>query len=107
VLGESGGNELKIGYDEKTGQYYIDRTRAGLASFNADFAAIAKAPCVATGDSIRLTIIVDKSSVELLADGGKTVMTAVYFPERPYTKAILNYTEGFPVQVEYAPLKKK
>lgn len=107
VLGESGGNELKIGYDEKTGQYYIDRTRAGLASFNADFAAIAKAPCVATGDSIRLTIIVEKSSVELLADGGKTVMTAVYFPERPYTKAILNYTEGFPVQVEYAPLKKK
>jgi fructan beta-fructosidase len=107
VFGEAGGNELRIGYNEKAGQYYIDRTRAGLAAFNADFASIATAPCIATGDSIRLTIVLDNSSVELLADGGKTVMTAVFFPERPYTKALLNYSEAFPVRVEYALRKKK
>lgn len=107
VFSSADGGELKVGYDDQTGHYYIDRRKAGLSSFNSDFATKAIAPRVAAGDSIQLTIILDKSSVELLADGGKTVMTAVFFPERPYTKAILNYNEAAPVWVEYAPLRKK
>ncbi len=34
---------------------------------------------------IRFTVLVDVASVELFADGGMTVMTAIFFPKRPLT----------------------
>ena len=101
------GGALNVGYDHKADQYYIDRTNAGLSSFYSGFATRATAPRIATGDSIELTIILDKSSVELFADGGRTAMTAVFFPKQPFTKATLQYKEGITVKANYAPLKRK
>ena len=101
------GEELIVGYDEKTKQYYIDRTRAGKSAFNPEFAARAIAPEKMQADSIWLTIILDRSSVELFAEQGKTVLTALCFPESPYTKAFLQYNEGINVKATYAPALKR
>lgn len=101
------GEELILGYDEKAAQYFIDRTRAGKSSFNPDFAARAVAPEKMKNDSINIMIILDRTSVELFAENGKTVLTALCFPESPYTKAQLYYNDGIAVRAELAPLIKQ
>jgi fructan beta-fructosidase len=75
------GEQLVVGYDKAANQYYIDRTKAGESSFKQRFAAKAVAPRFAQGNTMELTLIMDKASVELFADGGLTIMTAVFFPK--------------------------
>ena len=41
-----------------------------------------------------LSLLIDKTSVELFADGGRTVMTALFFPTHPYTNCILQTKKG-------------
>jgi fructan beta-fructosidase len=45
---------------------------------------------LSTSKSSDLTIVVDKASVELFADGGLTTMTAVYFPNEDFTGLTIN-----------------
>ncbi|MGN6196756.1 MAG: glycoside hydrolase family 32 protein [Ginsengibacter sp.] len=78
--------KLVVGYDKGSNQYYIDRTMAGRSDFNKEFAEKYFAPRIAQNSGMRLSIIVDESSIELFADGGLSVMTSVFFPERPYDK---------------------
>ncbi len=101
------GGELIVGYDEATAQYFIDRTRAGNARFYPAFAARVVAPEKQQSDSIGLTIVLDRSSVELFAEDGKTVLTALYFPDTPFTDAFLQYKEGVKVKANYAPAIKR
>jgi sucrose-6-phosphate hydrolase SacC (GH32 family) len=46
---------------------------------------VATAPRFADDAKMDLTILLDKTSVELFADGGRTVMTALFFPTHPFT----------------------
>jgi sucrose-6-phosphate hydrolase SacC (GH32 family) len=41
-----------------------------------------------------LSLLIDKTSVELFADGGRTVMTALFFPTHPFTNCSLQTKEG-------------
>lgn len=68
------GDELLIGYDAKPGQYYIDRSKSGNTAFHADFPARSFAPRFSLSDTVELSVVVDKSSVELFGDNGLTVM---------------------------------
>ena len=82
-------------------------TRAGNASFYPAFAARVVAPEKQQSDSIKLTIVLDRSSVELFAEDGKTVLTALYFPDTAFTYAFLHYKEGVKVKANYAPAIKR
>ena len=86
--------KLIIGYDSAKIQYYIDRSQAGIANFNDGFASVAVAPRLSGGIMLNLSILIDKTSIELFADGGRTVMTALFFPTHPYTKCILQSKNG-------------
>ncbi|WP_419788950.1 glycoside hydrolase family 32 protein [Mucilaginibacter sp. FT3.2] len=79
------GEEVLVGYDDVKDQYFIDRTRSGNVDFQKDFAGRFTAPRLTASKSSDLTIVVDKASVELFADGGLTSMTAVCFPNQDYT----------------------
>lgn len=78
------GEELIAGYDKKANQYYIDRTKAGKDDFQKDFKGRFVAPRLATVKGSDLTLVIDAASVELFADKGLTVMTAIYFPNKPF-----------------------
>jgi fructan beta-fructosidase len=78
--------KLVVGYDKESNQYYIDRTMAGKSDFNKEFAEKHFAPRIAESKDMSLSLIVDESSIELFADGGLSVMTSVFFPEKPYDK---------------------
>ncbi|MEO6232323.1 MAG: GH32 C-terminal domain-containing protein, partial [Ferruginibacter sp.] len=41
-----------------------------------------------------MTLIIDVSSVELFADNGLTVMTEIFFPNKPYKKINIQSTEA-------------
>jgi len=79
-LSNKNGEELLIGYDAGKDQYFIDRTKAGKTDFQKDFSGRFTAPRLTTAKNSNITIVVDKTSVELFADGGLTAMTVVYFP---------------------------
>ncbi len=78
--------KLVVGYDANKKQFFIDRKNAGVSKFHEGFAAVATAPRFAEDAKMDLTILLDKTSIELFTDGGCTVMTALFFPTHPYTK---------------------
>ncbi len=86
ILSNAFNEKLIVGYDASKKQFYIDRTKAGISNFNEGFAAVAVAPRFSDALNMDLSIILDKTSIELFADGGRTVMTALFFPSQPYTK---------------------
>jgi fructan beta-fructosidase len=78
------GEKLVIGYDEKENNWYIDRTQAGESSFNKDFARRVAIKRISKSKKSNFRLIVDATSAELFADNGLTVMTAIFFPHKPY-----------------------
>ena len=98
VLSNSKGEELVIGYDQGANQYFIDRRRAGLVGFSPKFGGRHTAPRRATGPQTDLTLLFDASSVEVFADHGLTVMSALFFPTEPLTMLKIKGPSGFTVQ---------
>jgi fructan beta-fructosidase len=80
------GEELQIGFDKTANQYFIDRTKSGKTDFHKDFAARPTAPRFTNGAKMNMTLVIDVSSVELFADDGLSVMTAIFFPTKLYNQ---------------------
>ena len=84
------GESLLIGYSDAEKVYYIDRRGAGASDFSDNFApARSEAPRSQDRKLVELTLLVDATSVELFADGGRVVMTETFFPAAPLTRARL------------------
>lgn len=79
------GDTLKVGLDEKKAEYYIDRGQAGDMSFANGMAPVLRAP-KRIKDPASLQIILDRNSIEIFADGGLTVMTALFNPSGAFDK---------------------
>jgi fructan beta-fructosidase len=86
TLSNQQGQQLVVGYDKNNNQYFIDRTKSGKTSFHKQFAAKLIAPRLSKEAGQSVTLIIDNASIELFADNGLTVMTAVFFPDTDYSK---------------------
>ncbi len=84
-LSNTVGDILVIGYSAKNNEYYIDRTKAGVADFHKDFASYNTAPRISNSKTLSFDLVLDKASAELIADKGLSVMTAIFFSHSPYT----------------------
>jgi len=84
TLSNKTGEKLIIGFDKAKDQYFIDRTRSGKVDFAESFSKVAYAPRFSREANSNMLLVMDKSSVEVFADGGKTVMTSIFFPSTPY-----------------------
>lgn len=105
-LSNDKGGMLVIGYDHTNKQYFIDRTKSGKVDFQKDFAARSVAPRFSSDAKMNLTLIFDVASVELFADEGLSVMTSIFFPNKPYDKATLRSKDGVTAgRFEFIPLK--
>ncbi|TGE08354.1 glycoside hydrolase family 32 protein [Hymenobacter fodinae] len=108
VFSNSKGEELVLGYDAQAKQYYIDRTKAGQSSFSDKFASRHTAPRFANTTTADLILLFDAGSVELFADQGLTVMTALFFPTQPLSTLKLRSNGNFVVQkLTYASFTSK
>jgi fructan beta-fructosidase len=81
---------LVTGYNEAENSWYSDRTKAGKSNFNKGFAKRITAKRKTDAKNADMKLIIDAASVELFADKGLTVMTAIFFPKRPYDKLTIN-----------------
>lgn len=87
VLNNDQDEALKFGYDAERQEFYIDRKQSGKVNFNEKFAnKVSFAPRVAQNDTITVKMVLDKTSIELFYDEGKTVMTEIFFPNEAYTQ---------------------
>lgn len=88
------GEELLIGFDKKTNQYYIDRSKSGKINFENGFGAKHTATRISLDAGTDVTLLVDVASVELFADGGLTVMTDIVFPNKTLNKVAIKSLDG-------------
>jgi fructan beta-fructosidase len=75
------GEELTLGYEKASNQYFIDRTKAGKSDFEPGFAKRHTAARISNSKNIKLSLIVDHASAEVFADNGLNVFTDIFFPE--------------------------
>ncbi|MEJ7769908.1 MAG: glycoside hydrolase family 32 protein [Chitinophagaceae bacterium] len=95
ILSNQSGEKIIVGYDMSARNYFIDRTAAGKINFEKGFAARHTAPRLSNKDSVDLTLIIDNASIELFADNGLTVMTAIYFPNSLFTDLHIQSPDKF------------
>ena len=62
------------------GELFVDRTHSGITDFSKDFPARTSAPFVLGNAPLDLTILVDRSTVEVFAQGGKVAITNLVYP---------------------------
>ena len=106
VIANDAGEEIAIGYDKKQNQYFSDRTKSGKIDFQKDFAARHVAPRFTDNTKMNLSLVIDASSVELFADDGLTVMTEIFFPNKPYSQIRLQSPDNAVIKkLEYINLK--
>ena len=86
--------KILIGYDSNRNQYYIDRRESGNNAFSDAFGGIQYGPRMISDNNFSLRFIVDVASIELFADGGKTTMTSIFFPDEHFTSIKFYNTNG-------------
>jgi len=82
-----------IGYDSVHGVLFVDRSQSGKTDFHPAFAARHETALPADNGRVRLHVFVDRSSVEVFADGGETVITELIFPD-PSSLGLEAFAEG-------------
>ena len=106
VLSNEADQKLVVGFDQKTNNYFIDRTASGKVEFEKGFAARHTAPRISTNKDLDITLVIDNASIELFADGGVSVMTSIFFPGNIYSRINLQSPGNLVIQsLEFTRLK--
>ena len=85
LLDDGKGGALIVGYDAGKQELFLDRRKAGDTSFHAGFPARHTAALKLTGGKLKLRIFLDRSTVEVFANGGRAVITDLVFPREGAT----------------------
>ena len=95
TLGNQAGDHLRMGFDAADGHWWIDRQGSGLVDFHPSFASGRHHVERWRSDAAaELELWFDATSVELFADSGLSVMTALYFPHQPWSRLTLAALDG-------------
>ena len=76
----AGGEQTVVGYDRERGEVFIDRRRAGDATFDPAFAARHAVAVPLRVGAVRLRILVDTASVTVFAGAYEATLTSQVFP---------------------------
>jgi levanase/fructan beta-fructosidase len=83
-LSNKSNSSIRFGINKKDKYFFIDRKNSGIISFSNNFAnQMTKAYFSNNFDKVDVRVIVDKTSIEVFYDNGKTVMTEIFFPLKP------------------------
>ncbi|MEH1014361.1 GH32 C-terminal domain-containing protein [Micromonospora sp. CPCC 206060] len=74
------GEQTVIGYDSAARRLFVDRTRSGEVAFSPHFPGVHSGPLTVDGNRVRMTIYVDRSSVEVFGGAGQATITDQIFP---------------------------
>jgi fructan beta-fructosidase len=94
-----------IGYNKEKNNFFLDRTQSGKVDFEKGFASVNIAPRLSKSEEVRLSVYVDKSSFEIFADNGLSILTGVVFPNEDFTKIKLTSSKKILInKMVYTPL---
>jgi fructan beta-fructosidase len=79
VLGDDE-SATRVGWDAASARLFVDRRDSGNTTFHPAFASLDDAPVELEDGRLALTVYVDRASVEVFADGGRTTITDQVFP---------------------------
>jgi sucrose-6-phosphate hydrolase SacC (GH32 family) len=95
----SGGDQKTvIGYDTAAASLFVDRTESGADAFHPAFAGVHAAPLKAKRGHVRLTVLVDRSSVEVFGGVGQSVITDLIYPDLA-SQGVAVYAKGGSVRL--------
>ena len=69
----------ELGYDPAKKEIWVDRTQ-GNVDFSPKFPVRTVAPIRLNGGALKLQLFVDRSSIEVFADGGRVTLTNLVYP---------------------------
>jgi fructan beta-fructosidase len=93
MLSNAVGQTLSVGFDREKNLFYVDRGKSGKNDFSEAFNSYLTAKRISNSDQIKVEMVIDVSSVEILFDDGLTAMTAVYFPDERMNKITIHSAE--------------
>ena len=100
------GQQMVLGYEKASNRWYVDRVLSGKTDFNKEFPKRFFSPRTAVTRELDLTVVMDASSLELFADKGLSVMTAIFFPDSPLTQLHIGTNEPWEIRrLSYTPLR--
>ena len=102
-LTNEAGEVYRVGYDVSSKRFFSDRTALPHAFSDKFAAAVHYAPRIVADSAVRLHLYIDRSSVELFADGGATALTDLVFPSSDFTAMKVSVT-GPAVRLRYATI---
>lgn len=79
------GDKVVMAYNPNNHTFEFDRRQSGVVNFNENFPAVTKAPTFEKNGKISLRIFIDRSSIEVFGNDGKSVQTNLVFPNEPYS----------------------
>ena len=86
TLSNEKGEEVVMTYDFQAQTFSMDRTKAGLSDFSRDFAAKTTTPLFVSAKKHKVTLYLDKCSIEAFDAQGNWAMTNLVFPTTPYNQ---------------------
>ncbi|MGG1518043.1 glycoside hydrolase family 32 protein [Paenibacillus oryzisoli] len=76
-----GAQATVVSYDAAAGVLSVDRTHAGVSTFEKGFAEKVSAPLKLRDGKLKLRLYVDSASLEVFANDGETVISSIMFPD--------------------------
>ena len=79
-LQTASGEHTSLTFDPTHSRLVLDRTHSGQTGFNRNFSTRHEAPLRITNGDVALRLLLDASSIEILAQEGETSVTELIFP---------------------------
>lgn len=99
TLGNNEGDELIFGYSGKDKSFFLNRGNSGLTEFNEVFGKeVSTAPRLSDAETLTVKIVLDKTSIEIFYDNGKTVMTEIFFSNEPFQTISADAERNFTIE---------
>jgi levanase/fructan beta-fructosidase len=86
ILSNDKGEQVSMTLDLAAQTFTMDRTKSGLTDFSADFAAVTTTPLFVKKKAHKITLYIDRCSIEAFDGEGHWAMTNLVFPTTPYNQ---------------------
>ncbi|MEO1437452.1 MAG: glycoside hydrolase family 32 protein, partial [Bacteroidota bacterium] len=86
--------KVEIAYVGTANEWIINRSKTSKSDFHEKFPAVHRAPNIQSGDTLKMTLYLDNSSVELFANDGLVCMTDLFFSKEELRRLSLFKSAG-------------
>lgn len=104
-LSNADGEGITYRVDTLNGAVEVDRSASGLVDFHPAFADKVRGVLAASGPSLPVRLVVDRSSVEAFFGDGALAMTTLVFPRSIYDRVTVSAGEGVTAEAETSTLR--